>query len=81
MFPWYSPPLTMNASYVRSVLSRLNTATTYVANQNSHKYFPKLTSPVEQMNETEIKDSIKNMIMYLQAPEYSFMMFRHLKNK
>jgi hypothetical protein len=71
----------MNASYVRSVLSRLNTATLYVANQNSHKYFPKLTTPVEEMNDTEIKESIKNMIMYLQAPEYSFMMFRHKNTK
>ena len=71
----------MNASYVRSILSRLNIATRHVANQNSHKYFPKLTTPVEEMNETEIKESIKNMIMYLQAPEYSFLTFRHLKNK
>ena len=71
----------MNATYVRSILSRLNIATRYVANQNSHKYFPKLTIPVEEMNETEIKESIKNMIMYLQAPEYSFLTFRHLKNK
>ena len=71
----------MNASYVRSVLARLNTATLYVANRNSHKYFPKLTDPIENMNDTEIKESIKNMIMYLQAPEYSFMMFRHKNTK
>lgn len=71
----------MNASYVKSILGRLNIATTYVAKRNNDKFYPKLNREIKDMSDGEIKESIQNMIMYLQAPEYSFMMFRYGRPK
>ena len=69
----------MNPSYVRSILTRLNIATVHVANRNKDKFYPKLKKPVDNMSNNEVKDSIRDMIHYLQAPEYSYLVFRHYK--
>lgn len=66
----------MNAAYVRSLLSRLNLATLHVANKNKHKFYPKLPDKVDMLSDDEVKYSIGRMIHYLQAPEFSYMMFR-----
>lgn len=71
----------MNPIYVRSVLSRLNIATTYVANKNKDRFYPRLPESINAMSDEQVKHSIKQMILYLQAPEYSFMMFRENKAK
>lgn len=71
----------MNPTYVRSVLSRLNSATSYVANKNKDKFYPRLSNNVDSMTEDQIKHTINQMILYLQAPEFSFMMFRDYKTK
>jgi len=73
--------LIMCQAYVRSLLSRLNLATTHVANKTNNKYYPKLPSNVESMTDDEVKYTIGRMIHFLQAPEYSYMMFRDQKPK
>lgn len=67
----------MNAAYVRSLLSRLNLATLHVANKNKDKFYPKLPDKVDKLSDDQVKQSIGRMIHYLQAPEFSYMMFRH----
>jgi hypothetical protein len=52
-----------------------------VANKNKDKFYPKLPKKVDDMSEDEVKISIRDMIHYLQAPEYSHIVFRHYKNK
>ena len=71
----------MNPTYVRSLLSRLNLATAHVANKTKNKYYPKLHSNVENMTDEEVKYTIGRMIHFLQAPEYSYMIFRDQKPK
>jgi len=71
----------MNPTYVRSVLSRLNSATSYVANKNKDRFYPRLPNNVDSMTDDQIKHTINQMILYLQAPEFSFMMFRDHKPK
>lgn len=71
----------MNPSYVRSILTRLNTASLHVAHKNKDKFYPKLPKKVDDMTDDEVKDSIRDIIHYLQAPEYSHIVFRHYKNK
>ena len=66
----------MNAAYVRSLLSRLNLATLHVANKNKDKFYPKLPGEVNTLSDEEVKQNIGRMIHYLQAPEFSYMMFR-----
>jgi hypothetical protein len=69
----------MNPTYVRSILTRLNTASIHVANKNKDKFYPRLSKKVDDMSEDEIKTSIREMIHYLQAPEFSYVTFRHYK--
>lgn len=66
----------MNAAYVRSVLSRLNLATLHVANKNKDRFYPKLPDKVDSLSDDEVKQTIGRMIHYLQAPEWSHMLFR-----
>jgi hypothetical protein len=66
----------MNAAYVRSLLSRLNLATLHVANKNKDRFYPKLPDKVDNLSDDQVKQSIGRMIHYLQAPEFSYMMFR-----
>ena len=66
----------MNPTYVRSILSRLNRATTHVAIKNKNKFYPKLPGSIDNLSDDEVKYSINRMIHYLQAPEYSYMIFR-----
>ena len=49
----------MNASYVKSILGRLNIATTYVAKRNNDKFYPKLNREIKDMSDGEIKESIQ----------------------
>lgn len=69
----------MNPTYVRSLLSRLKLATVHVAKQNNHKFYPKISGSIDNLSDDEVKYSINRMILYLQVPEYSYMIFRHEK--
>jgi hypothetical protein len=69
----------MNPTYVRSLLSRLKLATVHVAKQNNHKFYPKISGKIDNLSDDEVMYSINRMILYLQAPEYSYMIFRHEK--
>lgn len=71
----------MNITYVRSVLSHLNIAARHVANKNKDKFYPRLTKNVDDMNNNEISKSVNDMIMYLQAPEFSYLKFRDYYKK
>ena len=71
----------MNITYVRSVLSHLNIAARHVANKNKDKFYPILTKNVDDMNKMELKKGIRDMIMYLQAPEFSYLKFRDYYKK
>lgn len=66
----------MNPAYVRSVLSRLNLATAHVAHKNKDKFYPKIPGNIDNLSDDEIKYSINRMIHYLEAPEYSYIIFR-----
>ena len=68
-----------SSAYVRTLIARLNIATSHVANKNKSKFYPKITRDVEKMSDKDIKNKINNMIRYLQSPEYSDIMFRHEK--
>lgn len=63
--------------YVRNLVSRLSIATAHVATKNKSKFYPKLNCDVEKMSDKDIKNKINSMILYLQAPEQSHIMFRH----
>ena len=71
----------MNPSYVRSVLSRLNLATAHVANKNKDKFYPRLSRDIDNLSDDEVMYSISRMIHYLQAPEYSYIIFRDEKHR
>lgn len=67
---------TMSSTVMRSVLTRLYTASINVAKKNDCRYYPKIKQDVRSMTDDEVESAIRETISFLEAPEYSYIMFR-----
>ena len=68
---------TMSSHIMRGVLTRLYTASLNVAKKNDCRYYPKIKQDVRSMTDDEVESAITETISFLEAPEYSHIMFRY----
>lgn len=67
----------MSSTVMRSVLTRLYSASINVAKKNDCRYYPKIKQDVRSMTDDEVESAIRETISFLEAPEYSHIMFRY----
>ena len=68
----------MNSQYARSICKRLYIASLNVAKKKQCIHHPRIDD-ISKMTDSEVDLAIQNMILFLQAPEWSYIMFRHVK--
>ena len=68
----------MNSQYARSICKRLHIASLNVAKKRQCIHHPQVND-ISKMTDSEIDLAIRNMILFLQVPEWSYIMFKDVK--
>lgn len=68
----------MSSQYARYICKRLYTATLNVAKKQHCINHPRVND-ISKMTDSEVDLAIRNMILFLQVPEWSYIMFKDVK--